>query len=529
MKDRLITVSHLTVVSDSKTLLQDMNLEIYAGEITLLVGRSGSGKTVFMKILAGLIGKDSSHFDISGSVKVGNQELLQVLPGIGSRRVPVGIVFQDYGLMDNHSLEQNLDFAFAHSPFPIPRQQRQAITARLQQKLDLPSNLSIRHASGGQKRRMAIARTLAYNPEIIIYDEPTAGLDPQMARKVAGLIRNTHETFAKKSSIVVTHQYEDFLPFVDRILFLDSHAKTIVEVNAGELYGRIQKDEIPVASLPPQKPAMHRQAIQEIARFFAATGTLSWRLLLAMLLALSRLLPYWRSPKWGTRFLWHYGKLVSFLSSILYIGMAGLIIGFVGAYFTFKFLPYSQFTKPLITEDVLAALGYGLYRIIIPIFTAVLVAARCGAAVTSDIGNRVYLQEIDAMRSLGASPSSYLLTGLIYAFLIGVPLLTMIAFGLARLVAIVVFLLMHPQHNAVFVDAIFHGFLRHGDSAMFQGTQWVIYKQLVCGFGLANICYAIGMRAKASTQEISRDITSAVIWGTIFVLMTHLVFALLEF
>jgi ABC-type multidrug transport system ATPase subunit len=529
MKVPLITVSHLTVRSDEKVLLQDVNIEIYAGEITLLVGRSGSGKTVFMKILAALIDHATPHFAISGSVRVGGKEILVRLPTFSGKALPIGIVFQDYGLMDNYSLPQNLDFAFAHSPFQIPREQRESIALRLQQKLDLPSNLIVRHASGGQKRRMAIARTLAYNPEILIYDEPTSGLDVPMARKVAGLIRNTHEAFAKKSSIVVTHQYEDFLPFVDRILFLDSHAKTIQEVTAGELLERVQREEIPVASLPPAGLPLLPRVRHSIAAFLAATTSVSGRFLWYFLLALARLLPYWKSPKWGGRFLLHYGRLLAFVSSFVYIGMAALIIGFVGAYFTFKFLPYSQFTKPLITEDVLAALGYGLYRIIIPIFTAVLVAARCGAAATSDVGNRVYLQEVDAMRSLGASPSCYLQTGLTYAFLIGLPLLTFIAFFLARTVALLVFLMMHPQHNAVFADAIFHGFLRQGNSWAFQGTHWVIYKQLVCGFGLANICYAIGMRAKSSTQEISRDITGAVIWGTLFVLLTHLVFALLEF
>jgi ABC-type transporter Mla maintaining outer membrane lipid asymmetry permease subunit MlaE len=209
--------------------------------------------------------------------------------------------------------------------------------------------------------------------------------------------------------------------------------------------------------------------------------------------------------------------------------MAGIIIGFVGGYFTFEFLPYKHVTEPLIKDDFLLALGYGLYRIIIPILTAVLIAARCGAAVTSDLGNRVYLQEVDAMKSLGASPSAYLQTSIIYSFLIGVPFLTIIAFILAKVVCLAVFLFMAPEVNAIMADAIFHKRLRQGGSFFLIGTHWLIYKQLTCGFGLANIIYFIGIRPKSSTRDISRDITLAVIWGTLFVLFVHLVFALLEF
>lgn len=527
MKQPIIAVSHLTVRSDDQLLLDNVTLEIYEGEITLLVGRSGSGKTVFMKILAGLITPANTHFKISGSIKVGGKEILGATLLPNRQATPIGIVFQDYGLMDNYSIAQNFDFAFAHSPFHIPREQRQNVAARLQQKLGLDYRLPIRHASGGQKRRIAIARTLAYNPEIIIYDEPTAGLDPQMMRTVASLIHDTHAAFSKKSSIVVTHQYVDFLPFANRVLFLDPAQKTISEVSPANLEQQLSREESPTSA--PPKSKWWCDLGGQVTTFFAKTAGWAWRSVVLVMTLLVRLIPYWRSPLWGLRYFGHYLRLVSFFSAIFYIGMAGIIVGFVGAYFTFKFMPYAQYTRPLITEDVLSALGYGLYRIIIPISVSVLVAARCGAAVTSDLGNRIYLQEIDAMQSLGASPSRYLQTGVVYAFLIGMPVLTLIAFFLARLMCLWVFLFMHPQHNAIFADAIFHSFLRQGGELFFKGSSWVICKALVCGFGIGNICYLIGMRPKSSTRDISRDITLSVIWGTLFVLMTHLVFALLEF
>lgn len=529
MKTPLITVSHLTVQSGGRTLLHDVSLMIYEGDVTLLVGGSGSGKSVFMKILAGLITPRHPSFQISGSIRIGDQEILTTLPPIGRRRIPVGIVFQDYGLMDDYTLVQNIDFAFAHSPFRMPREQRKNFWLRLQQKLELDPKLSLRHASGGQKRRMAIARTLAYNPDILIYDEPTAGLDPPMMHKVAQLVRDTHAGFCKRGSIVVTHQYQDFLPLVDRILFLDPAQQNIDEVSAQDLENKAQTGQFQVPPPAVIATGLGRKLWDGFIKMLASTPGWCLHVMVWLLGFWLRLFPCWRSPLWGARFVGHYLRLVTFVSAILYVGMAGVIIGFVSTYFTFKFLPYGQFTRPLITEDVFAALGYGLFRIIIPILVSILVAARCGAAVTSDLGNRVYLQEIDAMKSLGASPAAYLKTGLLYAFLLGLPLLTWIAFWLAKLVAMGVFVVMHPQHNLIFADAIFHSFIAQGGELFFKGTGWVVAKQLVCGLGLANICYAIGIGPKASPQHISRDITRAVIWGTLFVLLAHLVFALLEF
>lgn len=527
MKTPLIAIRNFDVSVHGNRIFHNLSVDIYQGEITLLVGGSGSGKTVLMKILTGLIAP-GMQFEIAGSVKIDGCEILKPF-SMFAKRPPVGIVFQDYGLFENYSVDQNLDFAFAHSPFNIPYHQRKGVRMRLQQKLNLDPGIRVRYASGGQKRRIAVARTMAYNPEIVIYDEPTAGLDPQMTRTVARLIRDTHEGFAKKSSIVVTHQYEEFLPLVDRILFLDPIEQNIREVSAAEIEqlcreGRFQ---VPLAPLPKRGWAV--ACLGKGVSFLSQTTVYTLRFLSCLFSSAMRMLPLWKSPVWGIRFFFHYLRMVSLLSAILYVGMAGIIIGFVGGYFTFEFLPYKHITERLVKDDFLMALGYGLYRIIIPILAAILIAARCGAAVTSDLGNRVYLQEIDAMRSLGASPPAYLQTNIIYAFLIGVPLLTMITFLCAKVLCLAVYLFMDPNVSAVYADVVFHKKLRIGGAYFYRGTGWVIYKQLVCGFGIANICYYIGIRPKSSTRDISNDITRAIIWGTLFVLLTHLVFALLEF
>src|SRR4029453_569701 len=116
-------------------------------------------------------------------------------------------------------------------------------------------------------------------------------------------------------------------------------------------------------------------------------------------LSLAGLVPLWRSARWGLRSLRHYLWLIASPSSWLYFGAAGLIAGFVSTHFTFKFLPHKKYTEPLIADDLLEGLGFALYRILTPVLITILIAARSGAAVASDVGNRVYNHQVDAMRS----------------------------------------------------------------------------------------------------------------------------------
>ena len=527
MTSPLIEARQLTIQADLRILLENCNFKIYPHEITLLVGASGSGKTILMKLLAGLILKNHPNLRISGEILLSGKDILRWRHHHLCNSI--GIVFQDYGLFDTYSISQNLDFAFAHSQRRVPREERKSMTQIFTEKLDIDPDLAIRHASGGQKRRIAIARTLAYNPDIIIYDEPISGLDPQMSKNVAQLIRKTHKGFSKQSSIVVTHDYEEFLPLVDRILFLDPQARSIQEVSRDELHRLISDGRFQAPALPA--PPKNRVAWFRQKGELFLTQTTDWtrRIITGSLQSLWRLLPIWKSPKWGLRFFFHYLRLLSFFASVLYVCTAGAIIGFVSSYFSFKFLPYKFITEPLITSEVLEALGYGLYRIMIPIMVSVLVAARSGAAVASDIGNRVYLQETESIKSMGASPSAYLQTGVVYASLWALPFLTFLAFLCARFFCLLVFISMHPDYNIIQADAIFHGLLREIDSVFFRGTDWILSKSLVCGFGIANICYLVGSKPKSSARDISHDITLTVILSTLFVMLTHLIFALLEF
>ena len=237
----------------------------------------------------------------------------------------------------------------------------------------------------------------------------------------------------------------------------------------------------------------------------------------------------WRSPKWGLRFCGHYLRLVAGPSAWLYIAVSGMIIGFVSTYFIFRFLPYVQYTEPLIIENLLHAIGFSLYRILVPVLTIILVAARSGAAVASDVGGKSYGRQMDALTTLDAPPKRYLLTGILYAFLLGTPLLLAIGYAVASVTSLLAFVTTHPEHGALFWDLHYHRQLRDAAHWWFDGSLWLLAKTLVSATGIALISYYRGAEPKASSRKVSEGITSAILWSTLLVLFVQFTFAFFEF
>jgi len=246
-------------------------------------------------------------------------------------------------------------------------------------------------------------------------------------------------------------------------------------------------------------------------------------------LALLALIPRWRSLRWGLRFLGNYLKAVAGPGALLYFLLAGAVIGLVSTYFTFTFLPYRKFTESLILDDLTAAVGFGLHRILVPLIMTLLLAARAGAAVSADVSTRVMARQTDAMESLGVSPPRYLLTGAVGAFLLGAPLIAVISFLGARIASAVVFASMAPDVSLHAWTGMFHRLLDDPGSWLLKGSGWVAAKTLGSAFGIGAIAYFFGIRPKRSPEEVARAITATVIAATVLVLTIHMVFALVEF
>lgn len=522
-----VEVQDLAVAAGERVLLEQASARFPAGDVTLIVGPSGAGKSIFLRVVAGLIDESNSGIEASGDVKFDEQVVTSA-----KRRRSVGLVFQNFALLDELSPIDNVRLARAHRRHRASSDADVPSAKSLLRELGVPQEVRTASLSGGQRQRLAIARTLAYDPDVILYDEPTSGLDAATAAEVATLIQSTHATHPK-TSIVVTHDYEALTPIADRLYVLDPDTRSLREVDRSQWLGMRDKIKpVPTDEVSSDdRDALDRagtvvkRAGKAVGDFLAATTKTTLEALLAPLW----LLPCWRNPVWGLRFLAHYLRLVAGPSAWVYIAISGIIIGFVTTHFTFRFLPYTLYTKPLLIEDLLMSMGFALYRILVPVFATILIAARCGAAVASDVGGKSYGQQMDALRTMGIRPRFYLLTPILYSFLIGAPLLNLIGYYTARATSLVVFTATHPDRGPDFWNVYFHRLLAVPDQTFFVGTWWMLAKVLLCAIGIALIAYHRGARPKYSTRDVSVGITATILWSTLYVLVVHFAFAFLEF
>lgn len=538
---RLIDVS---LAAAGRSLLDGTTVTIPGGQITVIVGASGAGKSVLLRTLAGLLPRDGETIRWRGTIDEG--------AGRPLRRV--GIVFQQFALFDELSPLGNVQFAIDHRGGGDHPPAQSA--ASWLDELGVPRSTPIAGLSGGQKQRLAIARTLAAEPEIVLYDEPTSGLDAASGRKVAERIRQTQQAH-RRTSVVVTHDYQTLLPIADEVLLFDTARRELRAVPR-DRWAEIPERMEPAASEPTgvedaSGAAGSASGMDGSSRSGRGAGVVTWfrriggvieRFLVATgstVLAAIRL-PWDGFPKfpragWGLRFVAHYLRLVGGPSAWLYLILAGMIVGFTSTYFSFRFLPFRLYTQPLLIDELLGSIGFALYRILVPVLATILIAARCGAAVAADVGVKRYGGQIDALRTLGVGPQPYLLAPILIAFLVATPLLEWLAYTSARWVSLVTFSWTHPSIGPYF-------WAQHFDRNLYptgvsrwpwplvrpaDGWGWVAAKNLLCGIGTATIAYYRGLAPKGSARDVSDAITSTVLWTTLYVLVVHFVVALLEF
>ncbi len=509
-------------------LLTDTSVTIPGGKITVIVGGSGAGKSVLLRTLAGLLPRNGEAISWSGTIALadepGEKPVQDAETDPVNLRRRVGIVFQQFALFDELSPTANVQFAIDHRSDRSKPPLQSAI--EWLSELGVPRKTPIAGLSGGQKQRLAIARTLAADPEIILYDEPTSGLDAASGRKVAELIRAT-QTAHRRTSIVVTHDYETLLPIADEVLFFDSEAKQLVSVTRDQWPQVPDRMKPVVVDQSSEEPAqsLGTRLIRQIDDFLTASGS---AVLTTLRLPLD-LMPLVPRVRWAGRFLAHYLRLVGGPSAWFYLILAGLIVGFTTTYFTFRFLPFRLYTHPLLVDELLATIGFALYRILVPVLATVLIAARCGAAIAADVGVKRYGGQVNALRTLGVQPRFYLLIPIVAAFVIAAPFLEWLSFNAAKYISMLTFTANHQSIGPFFWEQHFFRNLRVDDSPLFHGWHWVFLKNILCGVGTATIGYYRGLAPKQSASDVSHAITSTVLWATLYVLVIHFAVALLEF
>ena len=226
----MIKLDQVTCSLGGHLVLSEISFEVQEGEILVILGASGSGKTTILRLILGLIRPDSGKIFVDGEeiTQMSERKLMAV-------RRNIGMVFQEGALFDSLTVGENIAFSFREQG----TMSEEAIEERVRKILgfvDMVETIDMMpdELSGGMKRRVGIARALAaHDPKIILYDEPTTGLDPITAHTICELIAKLRD-FQKVCSVMVTHQLKDAFKVANRFIVLND-CRIIFEGTGEEL------------------------------------------------------------------------------------------------------------------------------------------------------------------------------------------------------------------------------------------------------------------------------------------------------
>ncbi|MCW3076582.1 MAG: transporter ATP-binding protein [Bacteroidetes bacterium] len=214
--ETVIEVKNLKISFGSQDVLKDVSFNLHKGENLVVLGKSGSGKSVLIKCLTELLRPDSGSMVVLGKTvnSMDRHELAEL-------RKQIGFLFQSGALYDSMTVRANLEFPLTRMNRKVNKEE---INERIKKVLD---NVGLGHAidkmpaelSGGMRKRIALARTIIVDPVIMLYDEPTTGLDPITSREISVLINDVQEKY-NTSSIIITHDMDCAREVADRVIML---------------------------------------------------------------------------------------------------------------------------------------------------------------------------------------------------------------------------------------------------------------------------------------------------------------------
>ena len=234
MNDIILEIKNLNKKFDDKEILKDISFKVSKGEVVVLLGPSGCGKSTLLRCINGLESTNGGEIFFEGISLTDKQVNWQNV------RQKVGMVFQSYDLFPNMTVLENIMLA----PLKVQKRndeevKKQALELLKRVGLEDRQNSYPRELSGGQKQRIAIVRSLCMNPDVMLFDEITAALDPEMVREVLDVVLD----LAKEgmTMLIVTHEMGFAKSVADRIIFIDGGS--IVETNTPEEFFENPKND----------------------------------------------------------------------------------------------------------------------------------------------------------------------------------------------------------------------------------------------------------------------------------------------
>jgi ABC-type multidrug transport system ATPase subunit/ABC-type transporter Mla maintaining outer membrane lipid asymmetry permease subunit MlaE len=485
-----------------RTVFADVDLRLPAGRLYLVVGPSGAGKSTLLRLLTGLWEAREAAPRFSGEARVLGQPVTHGYPG--GLRALVTAVMQDEGLLDELSPRANVRLALRAAG----RSPKLDLALLTQAGLPDPPD-QVTALSGGMRKRVAMARSLAAEPRLCVFDEPTAGLDPGSARDLAELLRQTHDAAGvvdgwPRTTVVVSHDVLTFAGIADAVVTLDPGQRTLrlvppdralddlaaVQVRAPVEH---EDDEIPGAA--PVRAVLLGTA--------GAVGTLAE--------ALYRLPPVY--PGLVLRTAVRYA-----LEPLAFACAGSAVIGGLATYFALRNNPL----EGAFVAQVLKGSGKVLVAVLIPLMVGFFFTARVAAGAAARVGTMKRSNQIAALRLMGIRPADYLLTPMAWGMVVALPVVTAagtVCAAAAALLATRLVTGMQPQAFAL-------SFFATVDRTDFS---FGLVKTLLSGFCVSVLTYHLGSGPKRSGIEIGEAVNAAIVGGMMLVLAVHGVCTLIQF
>ncbi len=214
MEKEVLKIEHIHKKFDDLTVLEDVSLTVHEGEIIVIVGPSGCGKSTFLRCLNGLEEISEGH------IYIDEEPVNPAGKNITKIRERIGMVFQSYDLFPHKTILENVCLA----PVKVQKRKKDEVkeeALKLLERVGLSAKVNSfpRQLSGGQKQRVAIVRALIMHPEVLLFDEVTAALDPEMVREVLDVMLDLAKQ--KRTMLIVTHEMAFARAVADRVIFLD--------------------------------------------------------------------------------------------------------------------------------------------------------------------------------------------------------------------------------------------------------------------------------------------------------------------
>jgi len=218
--EQIIEINNLRKGFGTQEVLKDVSLQLFDGENLAILGKSGSGKSVLIKCIVRLLDSDSGTINIFGDDVNGLDT-----EGLGELRKKIGFLFQSGALYDSMTVRQNLEFPLLRIKRNLSKKETLEKVEEVLENVGLSDSIDKMPSqlSGGMRKRISLARTIVVDPMIILYDEPTTGLDPATSDEISMLINDVQKKY-KASSIIITHDIECARATANRVIMLHDGA-----------------------------------------------------------------------------------------------------------------------------------------------------------------------------------------------------------------------------------------------------------------------------------------------------------------